>query len=196
MTERAARKVTPEQIAVARGAFIMGDETLGQISERYYIPRGTLQRLSRNEGWRKQKDEWRKNQRAALDQALREESTRRHQDALNEIHMTRVLVARRVRQAIESGEINPTIADLERLIRLERDLDTPGWSKPASDGATNVNVGVTIETVIERVRESRNVISADADALGPSGAMKAITMAPEDVGFLLGQDDGDVNRPS
>lgn len=180
-------KVSVEVLAAARSAFIMGEETISGLSRRFGIRRGLLNTYCVREDWRQQREDWRNKQRQQLEVALGNEILTRHRDALREIHETRVLVARRVRHAIETGEIVPTIADLERLIRLERDLDNPGWSKPAAAAETQVNVAVTIDTVLEQVRKSRQVIEAEI-VPPPTKALSqsASQIQDADTAFLLG----------
>ena len=160
-----------------RVRYITGTESLAEIARGEGIGADTLRRRAKEGEWEKHRAEWQEEQ-AAKDLATEEEAReKRRKQALTIVHTAKVIHARKLIERLKHPQFVPTVQELVMLQKLENDLDG------RNDDAPKVSVSVSIESVMERVREERRqIVDAEVTSVGPSDDVSS---------FMLGDGDDD-----
>ena len=124
--------------------------TLSKIARRYNRSPSSVARMSRIEGWMEQ----RKLFRGEIDEITTELAADSYAGRLVQIHEDFITAAEKTLKAytagVENGDIKPTASDVEKMVKLVRDIvNRPGGAEGDS-GGTSVLPGLNVSPELAR----------------------------------------------
>lgn len=170
---------------LARSMYVHGDSSLKEVAESLGVHPGTLQTRAAKEGWTEARGEWRDELADHLEERALKTAEERHKEMLDRVYFIRMEYCQKLHKALSEGKVDLSIEGLNKLARLERDLDMPGWTKSAEEKkAGHLDLGDMFRAALDANRQARQ------DAL-VEGATAPVKAAPSDESVAFKGDEGD-----